>query len=43
MAAMLELLMMNMKYKFVAVEFYDRVKVCASHQYFHNVLRQARR
>jgi hypothetical protein len=39
MAAMLELLMMNIKYKFVAVEFYDvGVKVCESH-----VLRQARR
>lgn len=41
---MLELLMMNMKYKFVAVELYDvSVKVCESRQYFHSVLRQARR
>jgi len=41
---MLELLMMNMKYKFGAVEFSDvSVKVYESHQYIHIVLRQARR
>jgi hypothetical protein len=45
MVAMLELLMlMNMKYKFGVVEFYDvSVKVYESHQYFHIVLLQARR
>ena len=46
MVAMLELLMMmmNMKYKFGVVEFYDvSVKVYGCHQYFHIVLHQARR